>query len=129
MKPRIHYALILLAGLGAGAMAGERPWADGKQPSYYVAQLELTGDAIALAHEYVAQIGWTLPAFGGRILLDGANGIQVEGDRPRLRNVVIRFDSLDQAQAWYHSPYHQMLIPIRQEYATALAWIVEEAPQ
>jgi uncharacterized protein (DUF1330 family) len=36
---------------------------------------------------------------------------------------------MEQAKAWYYSPFHQMLIPIRQEYAKTNAYLVEGVPQ
>jgi uncharacterized protein (DUF1330 family) len=42
--------------------------------------------------------------------------------------VMIEFDSLEQAQAWYDSPAYQSIVPIRHRSAKSRAMILETTP-
>jgi hypothetical protein len=52
----------------------------------------------------------------------------VEGEAPK-RIVMIAFDSMEQAQAWYDSPAYRAIRPIRHKSATPRVYIVEGAPE
>ena len=125
MKSKIHAACLLLVGLGVGGTVATGLRAQVKPPAYYIAQIELTGDADAFVKNYGSQVGATLAPFGGRFLVRGTKPIHLEGDLPRSRNAVIQFESLDKAQAWYNSPEYQKLIPERQKLTKTNSYIVE----
>ncbi len=56
--------------------------------------------------KYAALAGPALAAFGGEFVARGGAYVQLEGnDRPR--NVVVKFDSMEQAEACYHSDAYQ----------------------
>jgi uncharacterized protein (DUF1330 family) len=52
---------------------------------------------------YRALSGPAMAAHGGRFIVRGGKMEVLEGEWPRLRNVVIEFDSFDAAKAAYHS--------------------------
>ena len=55
---------------------------------------------------YAALAGPAIAAHGGRFLARGGRHVQLEGpDRPR--NVVVRFPSLEAAEACYHGAAYQ----------------------
>src|SRR5262245_34630210 len=114
MKALTRTALTLLVGIGVGGTTVEMLRAQGKQPVYFIYQIELTGDAATYAKNYVAHIPSTLEPFGGSFLVRGGKVTRVEGDAPLPRISIIEFDSLDKAQGWYNSPAYQKLIPPRQ---------------
>ena len=63
--------------------------------------------------------------YGGRPLVaDDARHV-VEGDWPAGRVVVLEFPTIDAAQAWYHDPDYQTIIPLRQTAATSRIVFVE----
>ncbi|MEP3247758.1 MAG: DUF1330 domain-containing protein [Sneathiella sp.] len=62
--------------------------------------------------------------YNARILARGGKAEQLEGDG-RPRNVVIEFDSLEQALACYHSPEYQEAKAYRKEAGVAEIVIVE----
>jgi uncharacterized protein (DUF1330 family) len=74
---------------------------------------------------YSAQVESTFRPFGGRYIVRGGNISKLEGDGPRGGMVVIKFDSKEQAQAWYDSPAYRKLMPIRHKSATSRVHIVE----
>jgi uncharacterized protein (DUF1330 family) len=52
----------------------------------------------------------------------------LEGNTPKSRLVIIAFDSLEQARAWYNSPEYAKIRPIRQRSGHTNAYIVEGLP-
>jgi uncharacterized protein (DUF1330 family) len=58
----------------------------------------------------------------------GGQTASLEGDQPK-RIVMITFDSMAQAQAWYDSPAYRAIRPIRLQSAKSRVYIVEGAPE
>jgi uncharacterized protein (DUF1330 family) len=77
---------------------------------------------------YDAYVGKALPTIlqhGGRaIVVDGPETI--EGEWFGNRVVVLEFDSVDAARAWYNSPEYQAAAPERHKAADCKAAIVSE---
>ena len=72
--------------------------------AYWVAHVEVTdpetyGKYAALATEAIA-------AHGGEFLARGTRTLWFEG-KERARNVIVRFDSVEDAEACYRSPAYQ----------------------
>src|SRR2546429_4963426 len=80
-------------------------------PAFYIAQHEVHDPATMGI--YGARVPATLAPFGGRFLARGGMVANLEGDAPTGRIVVIAFESLDKAQAWYDSAAYQDIKPIR----------------
>ncbi|KAA2242096.1 DUF1330 domain-containing protein [Salinarimonas soli] len=74
--------------------------------------------------EYVKDASAAIRQYGGRPLVRGGAYAELEGGA-RPRNVVIEFESLDQAKAYYHSPEYQAAIRKREGAATAEIVAVE----
>lgn len=73
-------------------------------PALWIAHVTVTDeDAYA---KYAALAGPAIAKHGGRFIARAARYVQLEGtDRPR--NVVVRFDSVEAAEACYRSPEYQ----------------------
>jgi uncharacterized protein (DUF1330 family) len=72
--------------------------------AYIIARITVTDpDKYA---EYVKDASAAIRQYGGRPLVRGGAYAELEGGS-RPRNVVIEFESLDQAKAYYHSPEYQ----------------------
>jgi uncharacterized protein (DUF1330 family) len=125
MNASARICIALLAGAAIGATAVEVVRAQAKPPAYYVSQIELTGDADTYVKNYASQVPATVEPFGGRFLVRGGKVTRLEGDTPRPRIVVIAFDNIDKAQAWYNSPAYQKLAPVRQSVAKTNSFFVE----
>ena len=91
-------------------------------PAYVVAEVAIH-DADAFAKEYAPKVAGTVQAFGGRFLTSGKL-TALEGNAPQ-RFVIIAFDSVEKARAWYDSPAYQPLLAIRQKTATSTLFIAE----
>jgi uncharacterized protein (DUF1330 family) len=74
---------------------------------------------------YSAQVESTFLPFGGRYIVRGGKITALEGEGPEGGMVVIEFDSVDKARAWYDSPAYRKLMPIRHRTATSRVYIVE----
>lgn len=73
-------------------------------PALWIAHVTVT-DEEAYA-KYAALAGPAIAKHGGRFIARAARYVQLEGtDRPR--NVVAKFDSVEAAEACYHSPDYQ----------------------
>jgi uncharacterized protein (DUF1330 family) len=91
--------------------------------------------AYALAHlrtpqindevlEYIERIQATLDPFDGRFLVHGAEVDVKEGPWPGTV-VIIEFPDAGAAQAWYHSPAYQAILPLRTGNIDGSTLIVE----
>ncbi|MBB5886842.1 DUF1330 domain-containing protein [Xanthomonas sp. LMG 8992] len=94
-----------------------------KPPAYYIAEFELT-DPEGIA-PYRAAVDATFKPYSGRYIVRAASVNRLEGDPPSHRLVIIKFDSLAQAQAWYNSPEYARIRPFRQRSGHTNAYIVE----
>jgi uncharacterized protein (DUF1330 family) len=79
--------------------------------AYGIWQEEIVDQAMFDA--YRKDVMPTLAAFGGKFLVRGGKATKLEGDWPFGRTVVIEFPSREAAEAWYHSPAYQKLLPLR----------------
>ena len=89
---------------------------------YVIADIQITdpdgyGKYAPLAHASVLR-------HGGRFMVRGGPSQVIEGDWGD-RMVVLEFDSLDAAQAWYHSEDYQACLPLRLKSATGRMIAVE----
>jgi uncharacterized protein (DUF1330 family) len=75
-------------------------------------------------HEYVSAAKVAFDKYGANFLARGGKTEAAEG-AARARNVIIEFDSLETAQACYHSPEYQIAVAIRQEIADGEIVLVE----
>jgi len=122
MKP--HYALsaTLVAGLAIGVALTTALLAQSTPPAYVVADVAIH-DADAFSRDYAPKVAGTVQSYGGRFLTSGKL-TALEGNPPQ-RLVIIAFDSLEKARAWYDSPEYQPLLAIRKKTATTTMFIAE----
>jgi uncharacterized protein (DUF1330 family) len=95
-----------------------------QKPAYYISEFTVT-DPEGIK-PYSAQVETTFVPFSGRYIVRGGGDIaSLEGTGFDGRMVVIKFDSLEKAQAWYTSPEYEKIKPIRHKSATSRVYIVE----
>ncbi len=92
---------------------------------YVIAQMSVT-DPEAFA-DYPGQAGPTVAAFGGRYVVRGGTIDNIEGDWEPGRVVIIEFDSVAQAKAWYDSQMYEEAKALRIRSTTSSLMIVEGA--
>ena len=130
MKTR---AIIMLAAIASVAVCAVEPRvifaqsvSQAKRTAYYVSEFELRD--LEGIKPYSQQVEATFTAFSGRYLVRGGQTASLEGDETK-RIVMIAFDSMALAQAWYDSPAYLAIRPIRLKSANSRVFIVEGAPE
>lgn len=89
---------------------------------YIVARVTVT-DPEAYA-TYVKGASEAIRKYGGRPIARGGAFAELEGPS-RPRNVIIEFESLEQAKRYYHSPEYQAAMKLREGAGTAEIVAVE----
>jgi uncharacterized protein (DUF1330 family) len=92
---------------------------------YIIADIEIT-DPEEYAR-YRALVPATLAPFGGRFLVRGGAHETLEGAWRPGRLVVLAFDSVERARAWYESETYAEARALRQRASTGSVLIVEGA--
>jgi uncharacterized protein (DUF1330 family) len=124
METNHKLALAVLAGVAIGVAGVTVIEAQQVKPppAYVIAEPEII-DA-ATFQKYGQGVPATIAAFNGRFLIRGGKTVAVEGDAPK-RFVVIAFDSLEKARAWYDSPAYEAIKPLRFNSAKTRLFMVE----
>jgi len=78
--------------------------------------------------EYVKAVPPTIAAFGGRFLVRGGRAENLEGGWQPKRIVVLEFDSLERAKAWWASEQYAALKRVRQSASVTEMIVVEGVP-
>jgi uncharacterized protein (DUF1330 family) len=68
--------------------------------------------------------GPTLGEFGGQVIVVNEQPLVLEGSWPDVRTVIVEFESVERAQAWYSSPGYQAALTLRQAAAECNVVIV-----
>ncbi len=89
---------------------------------YVIARITVHDEEAYKAYIPVATAAMEL--YGGRPLTRGGRMETLEGEG-RQRNVVIVFESFEQARAFYLSPEYQQAVALRQPVSTADVVVVE----
>lgn len=119
--------LAAFAGMAIGAVTTGMAHAQAPKASqphaYYIAEFKIT-DPEGIK-PYSARVASTFEPYGGRYIVRGGKIAPLEGEGPNDRMVIIEFDSMEKAQAWYDSPAYAQLKPIRHKNAISRVYIVE----
>lgn len=95
-------------------------------PAYYIAEFEIT-DPEGMK-PYSAGVEATFKPYGGHFVVRGGKTISLEGVVPKRRRVVIEFESIEKAQAWYNSAEYTELRKVRQRSANTDVYLIEGVP-
>ena len=122
-------ATLTISALAAHAQTptSQSPLTHGKTPAYYIADFELT-DPEGIK-PYRDQVDATFKRYSGRYIVRAGHVDGLEGNPPNHRLIIIEFDSLDLARAWYNSPEYARIRPFRQRSGHTNAYIVDGLPQ
>jgi len=128
MKTSHKLVLAVLAGVLMGAAGAEvvRAQQGKARPGYVVAEVETT-DATALK-EYGAKAPQIMESHGGRYVVRGGDVQPLEGEAPKGYVVIMGFDSMEKARAWYDSPEYKAIRGIRQNATRSRLFLVEGEP-
>lgn len=129
MKPNDKLALAVLAGIliGVAGATAIRAQQVKTPPGYVVAEVDVSDPDTM--KKYGEKVPETMAPFNHHYVVRGGKPQALEGEQPKSI-VVIAFDSVEQAHAWYDSSAYQAIKPIRQSAAKSRIYIVEGvAPQ
>jgi uncharacterized protein (DUF1330 family) len=124
MRTQYTVALSVIAGLALGGAGIEVLHAQAKPMAYSVV-FATVNDQEKYIDEFAPAITKTLQDVGAKYLVRGGKSIPMHGALPAPRVVVVQFDSLDKAQAWWASPATKAANAIGEKYATLNDFIVE----
>ena len=122
MNPRVILAALVGAAIGAAGAAAIHA-AQTKTPAGYMIAEENVTDS-ATFQKYAAQVPATLAPFGGHYVVRGGKTVALEGEPPQ-RVVVVAFESVEKAKAWYDSPAYSAIRPIREGASKGRLFIAE----
>jgi uncharacterized protein (DUF1330 family) len=125
-KKSFAVVFAVAAGFAFGAAVVQGVHAQAKPPAYTIAEIEITDPATF--KKYGEGTGIGIPAAGGRFIVRGGKTFVINGAPPK-QIVVIQWDSLEKAQAYFESEAYKQLIPIRDRSANFRAFVIEGLAQ
>ncbi|MGO9698478.1 MAG: DUF1330 domain-containing protein [Xanthobacteraceae bacterium] len=123
MKAKYKLGLTLLAGIALGAAVIEGIHAQVKPPTYVVIAIRKITDADT--YKQVMVKGPAAAAASGATFVIRTDKITSLDGTPPARFVLIKFDSVEQAQAWHNSAAQKEVDAIRAKTADSLSFMVE----
>ena len=126
MKTKYTVALAMAASFALGALAVQGLHAQAKPPGYVVVEVAVT-DKDGYAKEFIPPAAKAIEEGGGKYVVRGGKTISFQGTPPASRIVVLQFESMDKAQAWWDSPGRKNSQTIGDKYATFRIFAVEGA--
>jgi uncharacterized protein (DUF1330 family) len=106
--------LAMLAGIAIGAI-GEALHAQAKPPVYMIANNEVSNQE-GYAKEYLSKARASILGHGG-VYIAAGKGTAIDGEPPKGRVVVVRWDSMEQLMAWRKSPDYEEARKIGEKFA------------
>src|SRR3954452_17060543 len=114
MKVRYAVTLAMLTGIGIGAVAIQSIHAQATPPVYFVADNDVSNPE-AYAKEYLSLAQPLIKAGGGRYLAAG-KATSFDGEPPKSRVIIIRWDNMEQLKTWFNSPAYRDARKIGDKY-------------
>ena len=115
MNSRYAMALAMLTGIGLGAVGVQSLHAQANPPVYMIAINEVTNPD-GYKNEYLPPAQTSIKAHGGVYIAAGV-GTVIDGDLPKGRTVILRWDSMEKLLAWRHSPEYEAARKLGEKYA------------
>jgi uncharacterized protein (DUF1330 family) len=130
MNQRMTLGLTLLAGVAIGATAIQGLHAQAKPPAYVIIPILKMNDAAGFKAGVVDKANATaaeMTAGGGQYLIRSEKFTSLDGTPP-VRLVVMKFDSVDKAQAFENTSAQKEINAARVKTTDSLSFIVEGMP-
>ena len=126
MKSNYKLAIALVVGAAIGVVATQGLHAQMKPPAYVVIPILKINDAAAFKAGVVDRpnAAATIKAAGGEWLIRSNKFTKLTGNPPE-RLIVIKFDSIEKAQAFENTPAQKEVNAIREKTTNSLSFIVE----
>ena len=127
MKTYYTVTLAMLAGSALGAAAIQGLHAQAKPPTYVVVDVSNVTDPEGFK-ALGPKAGPAMAAFGGKYVIRTENITAVDGTPPK-RFIIIGFDSLEKAKAFWVSPAQKEVDAIRMKTLQSRVFYAEGMPQ
>jgi uncharacterized protein (DUF1330 family) len=125
MNRPLTLVVAVLAGFACGAAVTHAVHAQAKPPAYTIAEVEVTDPPTF--QKYGQATGAGIPPAGGKFIVRGGKTFVINGVPPK-QVVVIQWESLDKAQAYFESDAYKQLVPTRDSASKFRAFVVEGLP-
>jgi uncharacterized protein (DUF1330 family) len=123
---RLSLALIIGAAIIGAAVQSSR--AQANQPVYVIEEIEVS-NLDSYLKEYAVKSLAMVNRFGGtRLVIGNGKVTPIEGEKPKPRIVILRWESMEKMQTWLDSPENQSLRKIGDQYAKFRIFAVEGLP-
>ena len=127
MKNSFAMAAALAAGIGIGSFGVHALHAQTKPPVYMIEDNTVI-DPAGFAKEFALLARESLKTYGGRYL-GGRTGVSIDGDQPKGRVVLVRWDSVEQMMKWRHSPEYTAARTVGERYGRFRIFAVDGVSQ
>lgn len=124
MNRYMTVGLSMLAGVALGAAAIQTLHAQAKPHAYVIAEVNIK-DQERYLKEFAPAVVKAQEASGGKFLIRGGKIESQLGSPPASRVVIVEYDSLDKAQAWWNSQATKDAFAIGTKYADFRQFAVE----
>jgi uncharacterized protein (DUF1330 family) len=122
---QIKYAFLVIGSFALGAAAVQSLHAAGTPPAYIVAET-MVKDEGGFKNEYLPAIQKSIADAGGKYLAGGMNKTAtLLGAPPPNRVVIIQYENMDKAKAWFESDAAKEARKLGEKYATIRSYIVD----
>src|SRR5450631_2240153 len=129
MKTNSKALIALIAGAVIGGTSIQWLHAQASPPVYVIEEIDVT-NVDSYLREYAVKSTSVVNKAGGRRLVIGNGKITpIEGEPPKSRVVILRWDSMDKMQAWLTSPENKEVRTIGDKYAKFRIYAVDGLPQ
>ena len=124
MKTKYKIAVALVAGTAIGGAAIQSIHAQMKPPTYVVVAIRKITDADSFKTNVVAKASAAVAASGGNFVIRTDKITSLDGNPP-ARFILIKFDSVEKAQAWHNSAAQKEIDAARAKSTDSLSFMVE----
>jgi uncharacterized protein (DUF1330 family) len=129
MKTNSKALIALIAGAIIGGTSIQWLHAQAGPPVYVIEEIEVS-NVDSYLREYAVKSTSVVNKSGGRRLVIGNGKITpIEGEPPKSRVVILRWDSMEKMQAWLTSAENKEVRTIGDKYAKFRIYAVEGLPQ
>ncbi len=125
MKTNYKVAIALVAGAAIGGAAIQGLHAQAKPPAYIVVPILKINDAAAYKAGVIDKVNVAdVTAAGGHFVIRSQKFTSLDGNPPE-RLVILAFDSVEKAQAFWNTPAQKEVNAARMKSTNSLSFIVE----
>jgi uncharacterized protein (DUF1330 family) len=122
MKTYYTMALVMLAGVGLGAIAVQGLHAQAKPSAYVITEVEIINQEVF--KEFAPKVAELNRAAGAKYLARGEKIVALDGQPPKRVTITV-FESVEKAQASRTSAAWKELTPMREKATKTRSYIVE----